>query len=75
MACENCQGTCEVTRDGESRAAIAAKDGKRPAWVGLLARTRFMPCPLCEGSLKVDALVEPPPPLKRGPGRPRKFHL
>lgn len=56
VRCKTCLGSGEVTlEDGISKAKIAAKDGQRPAWVGLLSRTRFKPCPDCSKPVEVPA--------------------
>lgn len=50
--CEKCLDSGKVARDGTPQPVIAEKDGKREAWVGLLARTEFVDCPDCGGPIK-----------------------
>ena len=47
--CKTCEDSKFIDGEGNPFSRIEAKDGKRPAWVGLAARTPKLACPSCYG--------------------------
>ncbi len=69
VRCKTCLDSGEVTvDDGIAKPIIAAKEGKRPGWVGLLARTRFEPCADCPP--KRPPIADKPPTPRKHPKKP-----